>query len=151
MGQADAAVAQYMEAQELSNNNALSLYKAAATRLRGGELDDARSLVNRAQEFEKATRIKLKEIAKRLYSALGQAYETQGRMDDAVAVYEEAITAMPRETLFYLKSAQVLVYLQRYTEAEEKLEDVRARGLTDRDQYDYAMRRIASELGRRSQ
>jgi len=151
MRQTDAAVAQYLEAQELSNTNAVSLYKAAATLLRERELDAARNMLERAQQFEKRTRIKLKEMAKKMYLALGEAYEKERRMDDAIAVYEQATTSMPREALFYLKDVQVMLYQQRYAEAENKLEDIRTRDLRDLDQYDYAVRRFSAELERGSQ
>jgi hypothetical protein len=150
MGHTNAAVEHYMEAQKLTNIDAVSLYKASATLVRAGRLDAAGNMLNRAQKFEKSKRIKLKEVAKRLYLALGEGYEKKRRMNDALAIYEEAITSMPTETQFYLSAAQVLLYLQRYKEAEKKLEEIQTRGLTDRGRYDYEMRRIVAELENRA-
>ena len=151
MGDIEAAVVQYFAAQELSSTDALPLFLAAATLIRAGQLDSARSMLARAQEFEKEIRMQRTPLSEQIYLGLGAAYENARRPEDALAVYAEATESMPKRSVFYLKSARLLLELQRYEEAEVMLNDIRNGDLVDLDEYQYAMERIATELSRRSQ
>lgn len=148
MGEIDAAVDTYLAALEFSERDALPLYMASVPLVKAGRLEEARSMLTRAYDFEKGTRMRRIVVAEQIYSGLGAAYENEGRFDEALAVYAEAVTSMPRKSLFYLKTAKLLLDMQRYGEAREMLEDIRSRDLVDLEQYEYAMERIAKELAR---
>ncbi|KPK55856.1 MAG: hypothetical protein AMJ59_23210 [Gammaproteobacteria bacterium SG8_31] len=151
MGKIDQAVNEYLAAQELSKTDALPLYLAAAILVKAGRLDEGRDMLVRAQALESGKRVRRTDVAMQIYSRLGGVYEYEGRFDDALAVYAEASDSMPKRSVFYLKSARLLLELQRYEEAEVMLNDIRNGDLVDLDEYQYAMERIATELSRRSQ
>ncbi len=148
MGQIDVAVDQYLAAQELADRDALALYKAAAALIRAGRLDAAKNMLSKAEEFERGIRMRRTDTAQRVYSALGMAYENGGQLEQALSVYEQAVRSMPRESLFYVKTAKLLLDMQRYEEVRVMLDDIRGRELVNLGEYQYALDRIATELAR---
>ena len=56
------------------------------------------------------------------WSALGFVYEAQNKLDDAVAVYKEALKANPDNAAFVERLGDLLVKLGRYGEAQSEIE-----------------------------
>ena len=150
MNDIDAAVEQYLEAQQLSSVDAKALYLAAALLIRSGRPDAAREIANSAYELEKTTRIQRKDDAQQVYLSLAQAYEERQQYDDALAVYAEAASSIPGRSLFDLKTAELLLRLRRHDEVKQVLADIRARNLDDLDQHEYSLQQIATSLKRRN-
>jgi tetratricopeptide (TPR) repeat protein len=150
MNDIDAAVDQYLKVQQLSSIDAKALYLAAATLIRSGRADAARKIASRAYALEKTTRAQSGETAEQVYLALGRAYEEQQQFDNALEVYDEAASSIPGRSLFYLKTAELLLRLRRYDEVEQVLADMRGRQLVDLDQYDYALQRLVTRLNGRN-
>ena len=150
MNDIDAAVDQYLKVQQLSSIDAKALYLAAATLIRSGRPDAARKIASRAYALEKTTRAQSGETAEQVYLALGRAYEERQQFDNALEVYGEAASSIPARSLFYLKTAELLLRLRRYDEVEQVLADMRGRQLVDLDQYEYAMQRLATRLNGRN-
>jgi tetratricopeptide (TPR) repeat protein len=146
MGKIDAAVSEYLVAREYAQTDPLPLYLAAAILVKAGRLDEARDMLARAKEVGRNTRVRRTNIAEQVYSFLGIAYEHRGRFDDALALYSEASESMPSRSLFYLKSAKLLLDLQRYEEVKIVLNDIEKRDLEDLAEYEYALDRITSEV-----
>ena len=58
------------------------------------------------------------------WSALGFVYEAQNKLDDAVAVYKEALKANPDNAAFVERLGDLLVKLGRYGEAQSEIESL---------------------------
>ncbi|MDX2413182.1 MAG: tetratricopeptide repeat protein, partial [Woeseiaceae bacterium] len=151
MSDIDAAVEQFVAAQDLSKNDALPSYLAADTLARSGRLTEARDLLKEAYELEKSTRIQRKDTAQRVYAGLAQIYEAGEKYDEALDVYAEATTSMPGRVLFRINAAEILLRLQRYDEVSQMLADIRGQNFVDMDQYAYALQQISAKLSRLEQ
>ena len=148
MSDINAAVEQYVAAQELSKNDALPSYLAADTLVRSGRLTEARGLLKEAHELEKSIRIQRKDTAQRVYTGLAQIYEAGKKYDAALEVYAEATASMPKRVLFRINAAEILLRLQRYDELSQLLADVRGQNFVDMDQYTYELQQISTKLSR---
>ncbi len=146
MGDIDSAVDHYLAAQDLSEGDALSLYLAADMLIRSGRTAEGRNMLTRAYEMEKNTRIQREEIALPIYAGLGMAYEEAGQYDEALMLYAEAVASMPSRSLFYVKTAELLLRLKRYDQLQDTIDDIRRRNLADLGQHDYSLRRIETML-----
>lgn len=145
----DAAVETWLAADRLAENDALPLYLAARTLIFGGRPDEARAILTRATELEKNTRIQRKNMAEAIYSDIGKTYVSQNEFEQALAVYTEAVSAMPEKSIFYIQKAALLLHMQRYDDAEKLLTDFRERRLVDREQYEYLVKPIVTALDER--
>lgn len=145
----DAAVEVLLAAHQLSGNDALLLYLAAHTLIRSSRPDEARAMLTRAYELEKKTRIQRKDMAQAVYLGVGRTYISQGQFERALAVYTEAISAMPRQSLFYVESAELSLRMRQYDDVEKLLTEIRGLELADISQYEYSIRRIARMLEQR--
>ena len=145
----DAAVEVLLAAHQLSGNDALLLYLAAHTLIRSSRPDEARAMLTRAYELEKKTRIQRKDMAQAVYLGVGRTYISQGQFEKALAVYTEAISAMPRQSLFYVELAELLLRMRQYDDVEKLLTEIRGLELADISQYEYSIRRIARMLAQR--
>jgi len=148
MSDIDAAVEQYVTAQELSKNDVLPFYLAADTLIRSGRLAEARDRLKEAHELEKSARIQRKDAAQRIYTGLAQLYEAGKKYDEALDVYAEATTSMPGRVLFRINAAEILLRLKRYDEVTQLLADIRGQDFVDMDQYAYALQQISTKLSR---
>jgi tetratricopeptide (TPR) repeat protein len=144
--QIDAAVEILLAAQKLSDSDALPLYLAARTLVYSGRPDEAHAMLMRASEMEKNTRIRRLDIAQATFLAVGKNHALQGQSRKALAVYTDAISAMPRQSLFYFEKAELLLRMQQYDEAGKLLASIRELELADIDQYDYSLLRIEARL-----
>lgn len=149
MNDIDAAVDQYVLANDLSTEDAMPLYLAADMLLRHARADDTRTMLTRAYEQEVRTRMQRKETAQKIYSGLGEHYETDGHFEDALRVYSEATSSMPRRAQFYIDAAELLVQLERFAEAEETLTKARSSKLRDLHESGPEFERIETMLERR--
>jgi len=144
--QIDAAVELLIAAQQLSDNDALPLYLAARTLIENGRPDEARAMLVRAYEMEKSTRIRRLEIAQATSLAVGKMYVLQGQPEETLAVYSEAMSAMPKQSLFYVEKAGLLLQMRQYDDAEKLLARIYELNLTNIDQYEYSLRQIEKRL-----
>ena len=144
--QIDAAVDILLAAQELSDSDALPLYLAARTLVNSGRPDEAQAMLMRASEMEKNTRIRRLDIAQATFLAVGKNYASHGRLQETLAVYTDAISAMPRQSLFYVEKAELLLRMQQYDDVGKLLANIRELKLADIDQYDYSLLRIEARL-----
>ena len=143
MNDVDATVDAYLAAQQLSQHDALPLYSAAGALVRLGRPELARDMLSEAYELERTTRIQRTEMAQIAYSELGELYEQQERFEDALAVYTEAATCIPKRSRAYLKAAILLLRMQRYDEVQGMIEDIERHKPIDLDEYEYSLRSIA--------
>jgi tetratricopeptide (TPR) repeat protein len=139
--QVDAAVQTLLEAQQLSAEDVLPLYRAARMLLDSDRPDEARAMLARGQKLGKNARRRRENLAKSVYLDLGRNYEVQGKFQEALAVYASAISAMPRLALFYVETAGLLLQMRHYQELGQLLAEIRALDLWDVDQYDHFLRR----------
>ena len=151
MNDIDAAVEQYVSAQDLSKNDALPLYLAADTLIRSGRLTEARILLKEAHELEESARIRRKDTAERVYIGLAHIYEAGKKYDEALDVYAEATTSMPGRVLFRINAAEILLRLKRYDEVTQLLADIRGQNYVDMDQYAYELQQLSTKLSRLEQ
>jgi tetratricopeptide (TPR) repeat protein len=140
------AVDSYLEAQVLSHEHAVPIYRAADVLARRGLLDHAREMLQRAVEIEQQSRIVRKDLAETIYFGIAELYAAQGKADDALEVYAEASHSMPRNPAVPLAAAELLVSVQREEEAGKAL--AKARDLVEpgNNDLDFRMGRVADAL-----
>ena len=88
-------------------------------------------------------------MAQAIYLGVGRTYTSQGQFEKALAVYTEAISAMPRQSLFYVESAELSLRVRQYDDVEKLLTEIRGLELADISQYEYSIGRIARMLAQR--
>ncbi len=147
--QVDAAVEIFLAAQELSDSDALPLYLAARTLVNSGRPDEAQAMLMRASEMEKNTRIRRLDIAQATFLAVGKNYALQGQLQKALAVYTDAISTMPRQSMFYIEKAELLLRMHQYDDVGKLLANIRELELVDVDQYQYSLLQIEARLQQR--
>jgi tetratricopeptide (TPR) repeat protein len=103
-------------------------------------------MLARAYEMEKNTRIRRLEIAQATSLAVGKMYVLRGQREETLAVYSEAISAMPKQSLFYVEKAGLLLQMREYDDVEKLLARIYELKLTNIDQYDYSLRQIEKKL-----
>jgi len=144
--QTDAAIEILLAAQQLSTRDALPLYLAARTLVENGRPDEARAMLARAYEMEKSTRIRRLEIAQATSLAVGKMYVSRGQPEETLAVYSEAMSAMPTKSLFYVEKAVLLLQMRQFDDVEKLLARIYELKLTNIDQYEYSLRQIEKRL-----
>jgi hypothetical protein len=147
IGETDAAVQSRIEAAAIDSQDALPLYLAAGALVRAERFDDARAMLTRAYEMEQGTRIQRKGVAQSLYTDVAAGFLVEGRTDEALSVYREAIQSMPRYASAYVALAEVALATGQHREAGAILSMIDERELIDIGQYRHQLERISDAIG----
>ena len=142
----DAAVAVLQSAHELRPESAITLYLAAHSLSLRGRLDEAAEFLSAAYQVERTGRVRNREIARTVYLNVGRMQAAEGQLDKALAVFSEAISSNPKEPLFYLDKAGLLIQQRRFEEARKTLAAVRSLDENAISQYEYDIRRLERYL-----
>jgi protein O-mannosyl-transferase len=141
-----AAVDTLLAAQDLVRSDALPSYLAADTLARHSRPDEARAMLRRASQLEQTTRVQRKDLAQTIYSGLGEFYVARHEPVEALAVYGEAIQAMPDRSKAYVDAAELMLRMGRRAEAGTMLAEMEGRERVDAERYEYEVARIREEL-----
>ena len=148
-GDYEAAVEALLAAHELSTDDAVSLYQAADTLINSGRPDQARTILTRAFELEKTTRIQRREMAKILYIRVANAYSNRSQLEEALAVYFEATSAIPGDAALHVGAADLMLRMGRFSAAERLLHSLPEMELENMHDHLYSVRQIEKSLRQR--
>ena len=146
MGRVDDAMEVLLAAYELTTDDAVALYRAAATLARSARYDEASEFLTLAYELQKHTRIQRTEMAKSIYLTVGSAYESRDQVEQALATYSEATRLLPGQSHFYIAMAKLLLQSRRFDAARQLLAEVDGLALRDRAEYEADFLRVAAQL-----
>ena len=103
-------------------------------------------MLQRALRLEQTTRVRHREVAQTIYAGLADFYVARHDPEDALAVYAEAIQAMPDRSKFYVDSAELMLRMGRPARAEAMLAEMDRREPEDADQFEYEVARIREKV-----
>ena len=149
IGDIDAAVATLLRAQETTDALALPTYLAADALASAGRHDEARAMLSKALDIETNTRIKRKDIAETIFAGIADSYQDIGENEEALAVYHEAISALPDRSRFYIAAAKLLLQENRRAEAKSLIAEMSGRQFIDEVQYQFALAKVQTALDER--
>lgn len=149
IGEVDAAVATLLRAQELSDVFALPTYMAADTLATAGRFDEARAMLSIALEIENSARIQRKDIAETIFAGIADHYSDSGEHEEALAVYRDAIAALPDRSRFYVAAAKLLLQQNRRADAKSLIAEMSDREFVDKVRYQLALAQVQTALDER--
>ena len=149
IGEIDAAVATLLRAQALSDVLALPTYMAADALASAGRHGEARAMLSDALEIESNARIKRQDVAEAIFADIADRYQGSGENDEALAVYREAIAALPDRSRFYIAAANLLLREDRHAEAKALIAEMSGRRFVDEVQYQFALAKVQNALDER--
>ena len=147
LGDAEAAVLTFRQAQQLSGIDALPGYYAADLLARHGRLEEARAKLQEARAIESTSRIEREDLAEKIYSGIAELYRTRQQYAEALAVYEEAASHMPGQAEFPLLSAELLLHVGKYGRAAEKLAEIQKLPLSATVNHRDRIEKLVDALG----